>query len=106
MSCHIVYMTTGSVEQAREISRTLVGERLAACANLLPRIESIYWWADQLQEDQEWAVLLKTTGEKLDELTARAKQLHEYECPCIVSWPLSAGNADYFDWLTAQTAAE
>ena len=103
MSLRFVYMTTGSQEEARHIGRVLVEERLAACVNILPGMNSIYWWDGALQDDQETVLIAKTRAELLEGLTERVRALHSYSCPCVVALPIEGGNAAYLDWLAAET---
>ena len=104
MSVAFVYVTAGTKEEAASIGRTVVGERLAACANLLPGITSVYWWEGKLEESGESALILKTRVELIEPLTARIKALHSYTCPCIVALPVAGGNAAFLDWVRAETA--
>lgn len=101
-----VYVTAGSREEALAIARTVVGERLAACANILGDITSVYRWEGMVQEDREIALILKTTAANLPALTERIKALHSYTVPCVVTWALDskAGNADFLAWLEAESA--
>jgi periplasmic divalent cation tolerance protein len=102
MSFYFVYITTSSIEEARSIARTLVEEHLAACANIVPGMESVYRWKGQIESDREIILIAKTSRERLTDLEYRVKQLHSYDVPCIVALPLEHGNQDYFDWLGKQ----
>jgi periplasmic divalent cation tolerance protein len=99
----ICFVTAGSREEARAISRTLVAERLAACANLLDGMTSLYWWQGTLEQAEETVIILKTRSALVPALTERVKQLHSYECPCVVALPISAGSADYLRWIESET---
>ncbi len=99
----MVYITTPNLEDAKQLAQILVTERLAACANILGAVHSVYRWEGKVVTDGEVALLLKTMPERLDALINRVKQLHAYKCPCVVAWPLVKGNADFFQWLQAQT---
>ena len=99
-----VYITTKDAAEAKTIGTHLVEERLAACANILPAIESIYEWKGELVHDHEAALVVKTSQELLDSLVARVKQLHSYECPCIVALPIIGGSDDFLNWVREQTA--
>ncbi len=103
MELRLVYMTAGSHEEARKIGAALVEERLAACANVLDGMTSLYWWEGRVQDETETVLIAKTRAELLPLLTERVKALHSYECPCVVAVPLVGGNADYLDWLAAET---
>ncbi len=104
MTVHLVYMTAGSKDEARRIGGALVMERLAACVNILDGMTSIYSWDGAVQEDQEVVLIAKTRAEKLDALTGRVQQLHSYDCPCVVAWPIGDGNPAFLDWIVAETS--
>lgn len=95
MAACSLYLTAANQAEAEKISRTLVEERLAACANVLGPIRSFYWWQGKVQDDAEVAFLLKTRTDLIDRVVARVKQLHSYTVPCVVTWPIEAGNPDY-----------
>ncbi len=99
-----VYVTASSRQEALSIGRAVVGERLAACANVLDGMTSIYWWERSLQEEGEASLILKTRSDLIDRLTARIRELHSYACPCVVAMPISAGNPAYPDWIIQETA--
>lgn len=98
-----VYVTTATIEQARAIGRRLVEDRLAACANVLPGMESIYRWQGAIETAQESVLILKTRAALVDQLAARVRQLHTYDCPCVVALPILAGNPAYLRWIEAET---
>jgi len=100
---HLVYMTTSNEAEAEAICSALVRERLAACANILGTSKSLYWWEGKVQTDSETAVVLKTTGDKLEALTEKAKNLHSYDCPCIVAVNIQSGNLDFLNWIENET---
>ena len=97
-----VYITTGSEKEAEQIAKTLVEEKLVACANIF-LIKSVYWWEGEVQNDNEFAMFLKTKESLVEEVIRRVKELHSYEVPCIVSLPLEKGNPDYFKWIEEST---
>lgn len=101
----LVYVTAGSAEEAARLARALVGERLAACANILGPIASVYWWEGKLEEAAETAFLLKTRRALVPALTERIKALHGYDCPCVVAIPIEGGNPAFLAWIAAETAA-
>lgn len=103
MSFVIVYVTVSTETEAQRIAEIVVGERLAACANILPPIRSIYWWEGKLESAGEVAVLLKTRETLADPLIERVRELHSYECPCIVAMPLVAGNPAFVAWIGSET---
>jgi periplasmic divalent cation tolerance protein len=98
-----VYVTCARAEEAEALGRTLVEERLAACANVLPGLRSIYRWEGALQQDAEAALLLKTRAALFPELERRVRALHAYEAPCVVAWPIAAASEPYARWVIDQT---
>jgi periplasmic divalent cation tolerance protein len=100
----LVYVTAGSRDEAVSIGRALVEARLAACANILPPITSIYRWDDAIQEDEEVGFIVKTRAELVPAVTARVSELHSYDCPCVVAMPITDGNPYFLDWIMKETA--
>ena len=81
----------------------MVKARLAACANIVPAIHPIFWWDGEVQEGEESLLLLKTPETLVEALTAAVKDLHSYDCPCVVALPIAGGNAGFLDWIAAET---
>src|SRR5690625_7258360 len=89
----MVYVTFPDREEALRVARTVIDERLAACANLRGEGTSVHVWKGEVQESQEWGVLFKTRAGCLDELQTRVIALHSYDTPCVVAWDLRDGHA-------------
>jgi len=104
MNVFFVYVTAANEAEAERIARTVVEERLAACANLLGAIKSVYWWEGKMCEGEETGLVLKTSETRKSELIDRIKQLHSYDCPCIVCLPIADGNSDFLQWIKAETS--
>jgi len=104
MAAYFCYVAVPSREAARALGRTVVEERLAACANVLDGMASVYWWRGNLEEASEAALILKTRAELIEQLTARIRDLHPYECPGVVALPIAAGNPAYLEWIAGETA--
>jgi len=102
----LIYVTAASRDQAIELARTLVGERLVACANILPEITSIYWWDGAVQQEPEVALIAKTRADLVEAVTARVGELHSYSCPCVVAMPVVGGNPAFLDWIKAETVID
>ena len=103
MPVMVVYVTASDASEARRIGRTLVEERLAACANILASTNAIYWWEGQVREGPEAVLILKTTDARLEALVRRVKALHSYDCPCVEAWPVAAGYPPFLDWVAQET---
>ena len=104
MSQCLVYMTAETADQARKIGRTLIEGRLAACVNIVEGMRSLYWWQGKLEEGSETIVIAKTRETLVETLTARVKEVHSYDCPCVVTLPITGGNPDFLAWIDAETA--
>ena len=95
----IVLSTAGSEDEARKIARYLVDNRLAACVNIVPQIESIYRWQGQVESSREWLMLIKTTAEKFPAVQKAIRELHSYELPECIAIGIEEGSADYLEWI-------
>ena len=95
----IAYITTKNIEEAKKIGETVLKERLAACANIIPAIESVYWWKGKIERDKESLLVLKTKKSLVSKLIKRVKELHSYDVPCVDIIPVTDGNKDYFKWI-------
>lgn len=98
-----VQITFPTEESAQRTADRLVSERLAACAQILGPTRSVYVWKEQTETSHEILLLVKTKAVLFDRLVDAVRDGHPYECPQIVALPIFAGNADYLDWLDAQT---
>ncbi|MEE8445521.1 MAG: divalent-cation tolerance protein CutA, partial [Alphaproteobacteria bacterium] len=104
MSQKLIYITAASADEAATIARTLVAERLAACANVFPPVRSFYWWEGKVQDDAEVVLIAKTRAALVPRLIERVKALHSYDCPCVVALPIEAGNPEFLAWIDGETA--
>ena len=95
----IVLSTAGSEPEAHKIARHLVEQELAACVNILPRIESIYRWQAKVETNREWLLLIKTTAEKFPAVRDAIRELHSYELPECVAVSIEDGSPEYLQWL-------
>ena len=103
---NFIYMTAGSMDEAKKIGEELVTSRLAACVNILDSMTSIYLWQGEIQEDTEVVMIAKTTADRIPELIEKVKSMHSYDCPCIVSLPVLGGYQPYLDWITENSSPE
>ena len=105
MACFI-YITASDKTEALAVGRTLVGERLAACVNVLDGMTSVYWWNGKIEEASEAVLVAKTADGLVDRLIERVKKLHSYECPCVVSWSIEKGSEEYLQWIADETGSK
>jgi periplasmic divalent cation tolerance protein len=102
----LVFVTAPDLKTARSLARSALKARLIACANLLPRIESHYWWQGRIERSAEILLILKTTAARLPKLEKLIIAGHPYDTPEFLVLKLDAGNARYLSWLTASTGSD
>jgi periplasmic divalent cation tolerance protein len=90
-------------DEANRVSQGLMEQRLAACINIIPRIESYYWWNDKVERDVESLLMIKTTKNKFDSLRDWVVENHPYDLPEIIAVPLATGHSDYITWIKKET---
>ncbi|MFT5318032.1 MAG: periplasmic divalent cation tolerance protein [Chlamydiales bacterium] len=100
-----IQWSCGSLEEARKVSRYLVQERYVACANVIPWLESIYMWDNQLDTSQESKVYLKTRSENFDAIKEVILQNTSYELPEILSFSITDGHQEYLNWIQESTVS-
>lgn len=98
-----IYWTSGSIDEARKVCRYLVQERFVACAQIVPWIESIYMWNNQLETAQESKVVLKTTLQKFEEIKKIIIENSTYQVPEITFSQIDGGSEDYLKWIEEST---
>ena len=101
LSARIAMTTVASPEEAARLGRTLVEERLVACATLVPAVESIYRWQGKIETSQETLLLFKTAVDRLPALEARLHELHSYQTPEFAVLAIESGSHPYLAWLEA-----
>jgi periplasmic divalent cation tolerance protein len=99
----VVFITVNSQENAQKIANKILAERKVACINIIPAIESHYWWQGKVESENEFMLVVKTRPALLDELIALVKQNHPYTIPEIIALPIIGGNKEYLDWIEKET---
>jgi uncharacterized protein involved in tolerance to divalent cations len=102
--CMVVWTTIESAADGPRLAAILVGERLAACVNVLAEMESVYRWQGKVETDRERLLIMKTTAARLPALRARLHELHDYEVPEFIALPIVGGSDAYLDWIRESTA--
>jgi periplasmic divalent cation tolerance protein len=100
----LAYSTCPDAASAETLAQALVDERLAACVNQVPGLRSTYRWQGQVEHADEVLLLIKTTADRLDAMTARLRELHPYELPELIAVEVRAGLPAYLDWVGMATA--
>jgi periplasmic divalent cation tolerance protein len=99
----VVFVTCGSEDEALKIARTLVEERLAACANMVSPLRSIYRWEGKIWDEKEWLLIIKTQQFRFEDLAKRVKALHSYSVPEIIALPITESSPAYLNWIEENT---
>ena len=102
----VVLSTAGSEEEARKIAHHLVEHQLAACVNIVPKIESVYRWQGKIDSNREWLLIIKTTAGQFPHVREAIQELHSYELPECIALAVEDGSSEYLDWLADSVGAE
>lgn len=103
-SMRLIYVTVGSMTTAKSIAGQMVEQRLAACANILPGMVSVYRWEGKIEHGDEVVLLLKTSEEKVPALLAAVEAAHDYDTPCAIALSVEQGLPDFMNWVQAETS--
>ncbi len=101
----VVFITAASQEEAHKIAELLLNERKAACVNIVPKVDSLFWWQGKLDSAQESLLIVKTGAWLLPEIIETVKKVHSYQVPEIIALPIIGGNEDYLNWLDSEIIA-
>jgi periplasmic divalent cation tolerance protein len=102
----VVFISCADRDEAIKLAEMLVEERVAACVQVLPEVESIFYWQENMERQPEVLILAKTMRARFDELETRVRELHSYETPEIIACPIAAVSAPYLDWLQTSVEAQ
>jgi periplasmic divalent cation tolerance protein len=97
----VVLCTCASAEDGERLARALLADRLAACVSIVPGMRSFYHWKGAIEDSAEHLLIIKSSREAFPALSAAIEKLHPYETPEILALPVTAGSANYLDWLDA-----
>lgn len=103
MTVLVCFCTCPDADSATRLADALVGEHLAACVNVVPGLRSVYRWQGAVERSDEALLLIKTSRDRLDTLTARVRDLHPHELPEVVAVEVAGGLSTYLDWVAEQT---
>ena len=99
----VVFITTKNADEAQKIAKALVKRRQAACVNIVPEVNSHFWWKDKLDATKESLLIVKTKESLLPEVIKSVKRIHSYTIPEIIALPIVGGSRDYLEWLDSET---
>jgi periplasmic divalent cation tolerance protein len=95
----IVLTNTGSQDEARKIASALVERKLAACVNIIPAVESTYWWKGKIETAPEWTLLIKTVRSNFEAVRDAIRELHSYDLPECIAIAIDDGSPEYLSWI-------
>jgi periplasmic divalent cation tolerance protein len=95
----VIFITTGSDEEANQVAEALLDQRKAACINIVPGVGSRFWWEGHRHSDQENLLIVKAKASLLDEIVSLVKEVHSYDVPEVIALPIIGGNPDYLKWI-------
>lgn len=100
----VVFITAANKGgEAERIANALIAQRKAACVNIIPKVNSRFWWQGKIDSAEETLLVVKTRAVLLNEVIRTVKEIHSYEVPEIIAMPIVGGNQDYLDWIKRET---
>ncbi len=103
MPITIGYITTASGRDSKRIATALLEKRYIACANIFPKINSMFWWKGKIEKQKESLLVIKTQQKWIEDIITTVKKIHGYEVPCIEFWQAEKANADFEKWVEKET---
>ena len=98
----VVLITASGEEEARRIAGLLLNQRRAACVNIVPRVDSLFWWQGKPDSAEESLLIVKTKASLLRTIVSLVKEIHSYEVPEVIGLPIIGGNEDYLKWIDSE----
>ena len=95
----VIFVTVPNEAEGASIARAIISEKLAACVNMVPAVRSFYWWENQVQDDAELLLIIKSRRVALNALNTKIQELHSYDLPEFITVPIEEGSKDYLNWL-------
>ncbi|MDD5605463.1 MAG: divalent-cation tolerance protein CutA [Dehalococcoidales bacterium] len=102
----VILITTSQDEESQLIARVLLEQKIAACVNIIPQINSLFWWKQSIDQEKESMLIVKTRVKLIDEVVRLIKEVHSYEVPEIIALPIIGGNCDYLEWIDHEVIPE
>lgn len=103
MAYIVVFVTSKDKKEATKITKGLLNKRLCACVNIVPKVNSLFWWQGKIDSSAEALLIIKTKKPLLNKLIKEIKKLHSYSVPEIIALPIVGGNKDYLEWIDKET---
>jgi len=100
----VILVTASAEEEAHRIAELLLEQRKAACINIIPKVDSLFWWQGTLDSARESLLIIKTAASLLPEIVNLIKEAHSYEVPEVIALPIIGGNEDYLKWVEGEVS--
>lgn len=97
------YITAGDEKEAERVATSLVEKNLVACANVISGVKSFFRWEGEVKSEKEFLVVGKTRTSLIEDLVQEVKNVHSYDVPCVITWPIEKGNPDFLRWVDSET---
>ena len=98
----LIYITAPNREEAISLAHELLNQKLIACANIVDHVTSLYWWRGEIEQNNEVILIAKTLPSHTEQVIKHVQEKHSYECPAIVTIPITGGSQEYIDWVSQQ----
>ena len=95
----VVFITVGTDDEAKSIADALLNQKKVACVNIVPKVDSLFWWEGKIDSDRESLLIVKTKISVLSEIIRLVKDIHSYDVPEIIALPIIGGNQEYLEWI-------
>ena len=102
-SCVVIYCTVPSKQDAKSIAKILLTQRLAACINIIDKVQSVFSWHDEICEEKELLMIIKTKALLFDRVKQAIKLIHPYNIPEIIALPIENADREYLEWINTET---
>ncbi len=99
----VIFITAPSTEEARQISKRLLQQKKAACVNIIPKVDSLFWWENKIDSAEESLLVVKTKTSAIPDIIKLVKEVHSDTVPEIIALPIIGGNQDYLKWIEKST---
>jgi periplasmic divalent cation tolerance protein len=100
----VIFITTPQDEESQLIARMLLEQKVTSCVNIIPKINSLFWWNQVIEQNKESMLIVKTSVSRINDVVQLVKEAHSYDVPEIIAIPIIGGNQDYLEWISHEIA--
>ena len=103
MNYIVIFVTVPNVKEGKKIAFGIINRKFVACVNIVPHLNSLYWWKNRIESSKEALLIIKTKKSLFNKVVREVKRLHSYDVPEIIALPVIKGNKDYLKWIDSST---